>query len=197
MKNCKTISIIAVLTFLAVPSMAYFRDIGVGVRPTGMGGVYVAISDDANAVLWNASGIAQASKQEITAMYSALYTGLDAKLYIEETDKIGYHFISYIHPAYKNIGAFGFSWATFQSWFYDENTFSLSVVVADDQHLSLGVTLPEKLPGLLAEGRDPAEPRRVARDHDDGIIHRVRPLRVDRGPSASQAALAGWRWRGT
>lgn len=141
MKNRGIIPIIITLTFLAVPSMAYFKDIGVGVRPTGMGGVYVAISDDANAVLWNASGIAQTSKQEITAMYSALYTGLDAKLYTEDTDQIGYHFVSYVHPIYRNIGAFGLSWATFQSRFYDENTFSLSYARNTIKNLYAGLNL--------------------------------------------------------
>lgn len=121
--------------------MAYFKDIGAGVRPIGMGGVYVAISDDANAVLWNASGIAQISKQEITAMYSALYTGLNAKLYTEDVDEMGYHFISYVHPIYKNIGAFAFSWATFQSQFYDENIFSLSYARNIIKNLSTGLNL--------------------------------------------------------
>ena len=36
-----------------------FLKIGVGARPAGMGGSFVAVADDANALFWNAAGIAR------------------------------------------------------------------------------------------------------------------------------------------
>ena len=36
-----------------------FLKIGVGARAAGMGGAYVAMTDDATAVFWNAAGIAR------------------------------------------------------------------------------------------------------------------------------------------
>jgi len=115
--------------FLITPSFGYFKEIGSGARPLGMAGAYTAVVDDGNAVFWNAAGLAQLKKQELYAMYSLLYTGLNAKLYDGEefqTDQLGCHFISYANPSKQKIGTFGFSWATFQSRFYEENTFLLS-----------------------------------------------------------------------
>jgi len=115
--------LIALLTVVA-PAQAYFKDLGVGARPLGMGGAYVATADDGNAVLWNASGLAQLDRHEITTMFSALYAGLEAKLYNEKTDLLGYHFIGYVYPSLW--GSFALSWNTFQSQVYDESTLCLS-----------------------------------------------------------------------
>jgi len=114
---------------IASPASGYFKEIGSGARPLGMAGAYTAIADDANAVFWNAAGLAQLKKQELCAMYSILYAGLNAKLYDGEkfqTEQLGCHLISYALPSKEEIGNFGFSWATFQSQFYEENTFLLS-----------------------------------------------------------------------
>jgi hypothetical protein len=118
--------VFAVVFLLAgrTSAQAYFKDLGVGARPMGMGGAYVAAADDGNAALWNAAGLAQLHRQEVTAMFAALYVGLGAKLHNEETDLLGYHFVGYIYPS--KWGSFALSWNTFQSYFYDENTFCLS-----------------------------------------------------------------------
>jgi len=110
--------------FFGIPSYSYFKNLGAGARPMGMGGAYTAVADDANAPFWNPSGLAQLEKHELTAMFSALYVGLDAKLYNEKTDQLGYHFICYAHP--WSSGCFAISWSTFQSQIYDESIFCLS-----------------------------------------------------------------------
>jgi len=49
---------------------AAFLKIGVGARPLGMGGGYIAIADDVNAIYWNPGGLAQLTKREISAMHN-------------------------------------------------------------------------------------------------------------------------------
>ena len=154
-------AVIALLA-LGASAQAYFKDLGIGARPLGMGGAYVAAADDGNAVLWNAAGLAQLKRQEIIAMFAALYVGLGAKLYNEETDQLGYHFVGYVYPA--EYGSFAFSWSAFQSHIYDESTFCLSYARKLNEHLYTGLNL--KRPGWSIEGN---EYTRLDRDiPDDG-----------------------------
>ena len=44
-----------------------------GTRPFGMGGAFVAIADDANAINWNPSGLPGLRRKEFTSTYSNLY----------------------------------------------------------------------------------------------------------------------------
>lgn len=44
-------------------------DLKIGVRPQGMGGAFVSISDDANAIYWNPAGLAQISFAEVSFMH--------------------------------------------------------------------------------------------------------------------------------
>ena len=153
---------LAVIVLLAMGAsvQAYFRDLGVGARPLGMGGAYVAAADDGNAVLWNAAGLAQLDRQEIIAMFASLYAGLGAKLYNEETDQLGYHFVGYVYPS--KWGSFALSWSTFQSYLYDESIFCLSYGRRLNEHLYAGLNL--KRPGWSVEGNEYA---RLDRDIPD------------------------------
>ncbi|MFC1715443.1 hypothetical protein ACFL6S_17370 [Candidatus Poribacteria bacterium] len=146
----KLIIISIALLIAAASAQAYLKDLGVGARPLGMGGAYVAAADDGNAILWNAAGLAQIKRHEITSMYSSLYKGLDGTLYNEETDSLGYHFIGYVYPAGR--GSFGFSWSTFQSHFYDESTFCISYGRKLKKRLYAGLSL--KRPGWKIEGNE-------------------------------------------
>lgn len=56
---------------------AQFLQIGVGSRATGMGGAYVAVSNDVSALYWNAAGIAQIKNNELLATHSEWLAGLD------------------------------------------------------------------------------------------------------------------------
>jgi hypothetical protein len=49
---------------------AAFVDIGYGARPMGMGGAFVALADDANAVLWNPAGLVLLNRTQLTGMYA-------------------------------------------------------------------------------------------------------------------------------
>jgi len=74
-----------------------FTYLGVGGRALGMGGSFVAISDDATAVYWNPAGLSGMKRVEIGLMHSTLY-GLDS-----------YDFIALASPV-KGWGNFGLCW---------------------------------------------------------------------------------------
>jgi hypothetical protein len=144
----KSILTLILLVIMNVSAQAYFKDIGVGVRPMGMGGAYTAVADDGNAVMWNVAGLGQLKKHELMLAYTSMYVGLEPTLYNSETDSLGYHFISYVSPL--GSGGVGLSWVTFQSSFYDENTICLSYGKKLIRNLYTGINL--KRAGWSIEG---------------------------------------------
>jgi outer membrane protein OmpA-like peptidoglycan-associated protein len=105
---------------------AGFQDSVAGVRPAGMGQAFVSVADDANTVLFNPAGFAQIQKLELIGMYSDLYSNLNPGLFTNETDRLGYNFISLGVPVSDQIGSFGMAWTNFTSTIYKENIFTLS-----------------------------------------------------------------------
>ena len=107
-------------------AVAAFPDLGVGVRPLGMGGAYIAVSDDSNATFWNAAGLTQIQSSEFTASYSILYAGLNAQLFNQDIDQLGYHFVSYAQPIGSPSNVVATSFLFFDSAFYQEQTYLFS-----------------------------------------------------------------------
>ncbi len=70
--------------------------IGVGARPLGMGGAYVAISDDVTSVYWNPAGLALMKMLQIHGMHSERFSGI-----------VNWDFIGFGMP-FKNNTAMGF-----------------------------------------------------------------------------------------
>jgi hypothetical protein len=56
---------------------AAFLKIGIGARPSGMGGAFVAIADDLNALYWNPAGLAQITRNEFSATYLQWFEGIN------------------------------------------------------------------------------------------------------------------------
>lgn len=75
---------------------AEFLLIGAGARPSAMGGAFVSVADDINAVQWNPAGMAMIRGREITATHSKWLSG------------INYGFVGYSHSGGKS-GSFGIS----------------------------------------------------------------------------------------
>lgn len=76
---------------------AYLK-IGVGARALGMGGAFVAVSDDGSASFWNPAGLVQLNKNSITTMHSVLK--------FERT----YNFINFVRPIKSKNSAWGISY---------------------------------------------------------------------------------------
>lgn len=55
---------------------AFFQTAGQGVRPSSMGGAFVALADDANSVWYNPAGLARLRNAEVTLTYAMPFTGL-------------------------------------------------------------------------------------------------------------------------
>ncbi|MFH1415145.1 MAG: PorV/PorQ family protein [Elusimicrobiota bacterium] len=79
----------------AVKSGANFLKFGIGARPLGMGGAYVAVADDVNALWWNPAGIAVMKDREITLMHN------------EVGEDVYHQFLAYTQPVTKLRGNIG------------------------------------------------------------------------------------------
>jgi len=113
-----------------------FARIGVGARPLGMGGAFVAVADDANSVYWNPAGLTSLKGMEFTSMYS------------QQLGIIDYNFLAFASP-FENIGNFGISWIGLSAdtiyssgvGTYSENTIAISYGREVIPNLSVGVNL--------------------------------------------------------
>jgi hypothetical protein len=149
----KRATFLTVLLAVCAPVQAAFLDDGWGARPIGMGGAFTAIADDANAPLYNPAGLVQVQSNELTAMYSVLYSGLT--LYSGndttggDTVHLGQNYLAYVSKPIDHIGSFGVTWANFNvSHLYREDTVALSyartlgdLIPALENNLSLGLNL--------------------------------------------------------
>ncbi len=103
MKHLLRVCIATVLVFSAVDvkaqqvskvgtTAAEFLKIGVGSRATGMGGAYVAVSDDASALYWNPAGIAKIENNEILTTHNRWIGDLNFNFIgaVFNFDKIGH-----------------------------------------------------------------------------------------------------------
>ena len=68
--------ILLALALLLVPSSASSNFVSpeVGARPLAVGGAFVAVADDANAVVWNPAGLTQKISFELTGMINRVYS---------------------------------------------------------------------------------------------------------------------------
>ncbi|HGJ66117.1 TPA: PorV/PorQ family protein [bacterium] len=99
------VTYIICLLFLFISISAYgaekyageFLSLGVGARALGMGGSFVAVSDDATSAYWNPAGLGGLDRTELAFMHTGLY-GLDK-----------YDFVNVVHP-FSKAGTLGISW---------------------------------------------------------------------------------------
>lgn len=62
--------VLALVLCWTTRARAAFNDIITGARPQGMGGAFVAVADDANALYWNPAGLTQLDSAEVTFMHA-------------------------------------------------------------------------------------------------------------------------------
>jgi hypothetical protein len=122
---------------------AAFDDLQLGVRPQGMGGAFVAVADDANALAWNPAGTVQLARQEATFMHG-VYGGVDGL----SLDYLGYVFpmrYSALGLAWSNLGATLEEGQNAQTSGYGESTltlnYSLDPAIFSPDQLLLGVNV--------------------------------------------------------
>ncbi len=127
----KSLIIFLILIAYSGTSFASFEDIGIGSRPFGMGGAFVAIADDANAPMYNPAGIDFIKKPELGFTYLNMISGV-----------VNYNYASIIAPLGK-IGGFGLSFGMLseESSVYSDKSIAFSYAKRLIENLSLGVNL--------------------------------------------------------
>ena len=110
------ISAIGLLILCTGGAVAAFNDIGVGARPLGMGGAFVALADDGNAANYNAAGLGYINAAHLSMTTAQRFRGL-----------INYNHIGGVLPL-GSVGSFGASIGILSedSEVYKEQTITVS-----------------------------------------------------------------------
>ncbi len=136
-----TLHILLLITlFFPTAGSATFNDIGVGARPLGLGGAFVALADDSNAASYNAAGLGYIDAIQIGATRAQRFNGL-----------ITYNSVSGIIP-FGRIGSLGASLGILaeDSEIYQEQVIRISYGNALFKQLAIGANL--KLFGTSFDG---------------------------------------------
>ena len=125
------ISTIGLLILCAGGAVAAFNDIGVGARPLGMGGAFVALADDGNAASHNAAGLGYINVPHLSMTTAQRFKGL-----------INYNHIGGVLPL-RSVGSFGASIGILSedSEVYKEQTITISYGKTVFQEFALGLNL--------------------------------------------------------
>lgn len=123
--------ILSGLLFFTASANGAFNDIGVGARPLGLGGAFVALADDSNAANYNAAGLAYIDEIQIGATYAQRFNGL-----------VNYNTISGIVPI-GSIGTLGGNIGILSenSEIYQEQSIRITYGRKLFQQMSLGLNL--------------------------------------------------------
>ena len=102
MKNSGAVLLVAVMLLTFAPAGAEdlshipgaFVDIGYGARPMGMGGAFVGLADDRNAVMWNPAGLLKSDGYGISMMWAKQlgfvpYNYFSFSMPVKETYRLG------------------------------------------------------------------------------------------------------------
>ena len=130
MKHIVHLILLAALLFPA-SAVATFNSIGVGARPLGLGGAFVALADDSNAADYNAAGLGYINEIHFGATHAQRFSGL-----------ITYNNISGVIP-FGRAGSLGASLGVLgeDSEIYREQTLRLSYGNALFKQLAIGANL--------------------------------------------------------
>ena len=128
MKYCYVLLLTLLFT---QPVSAAFNDIGVGARPLGLGGAFVALADDSNAANYNAAGLAYVNNIHLGATYAQRFSGL-----------VNYSIIASIIPVGR-VGTIGadVGFLSEDSGIYNEQTFRFSYAKTIIKQIGIGVNL--------------------------------------------------------
>ncbi len=77
-----------------------FLRMGIGARPLGMGGAFVALADDGTAAFWNPAGLGQLDKPQLASMYT--------RMSLDRT----HHFVGYAQPI-RGFATISISWLNY------------------------------------------------------------------------------------
>ncbi|HIE26072.1 TPA: PorV/PorQ family protein [Candidatus Poribacteria bacterium] len=115
----------------SVPTYAAFNDIGVGARPLGLGGAFVAAADDGNAMRYNAGGLGYIDDIQLSLTYARHFSGL-----------INYNYAGIVIPL-GGAGSFGASFGLLSedAKIYKEQTITFAYSRRLLHQISTGINL--------------------------------------------------------
>jgi hypothetical protein len=125
---CAIGGLIGILTPM---TFAAFNDIGVGARPLGLGGAFVAMADDGNAANYNVAGLGYIDTVQVSATYAQQFKGL-----------INYSYVGGVLPL-ASAGTLGASIGILseKSEIYKERTMTVSYGKTFSPKFAIGVNL--------------------------------------------------------
>lgn len=107
------LAVAALCALLPEASFSGFASMEEGARASGMGGAFVAVSDDATAIFWNPAGLGQTYGLKLTGMRTRLYS----------VGELSEDCVAVTYSGWHRAG-FGFGWArTGLEGIYNENTY--------------------------------------------------------------------------
>lgn len=125
------ITVLIIILLCSGVAFAAFDDMGIGARPLGMGGAFVAIADDTNAPTHNPAGLGYIPKAAAGFTHVMMFSNV-----------VRYEYASVIVPLSK-IGTLGVSFGMLgeESGIYSEKTVALSYSNKLAKILSIGTNL--------------------------------------------------------
>lgn len=142
MKKILAVLLLTIVLVTAQKVQAAFDDTYWGVRALGMGGAFTAVSNDANAPLYNVAGTAFTAQNEVTLMGSRLFAGLEGV-------EIGANYAGFVHPIDPKYGTISFAWASISTpGLRREDTFNIGYARLLNDILRLDSEIVELSAGL-------------------------------------------------
>ncbi|MFH1416306.1 MAG: PorV/PorQ family protein [Elusimicrobiota bacterium] len=133
-----------------------FMSWGAGARSLGMGKAFVALADDSTATYWNPAGLANISRNEITALHAILWGGTV------------YDYVSYVHPT-SSGGTFGFSGTRlFLGGFEGRDAKNRKTHTFEDIQSAYGISYGQKVMEYLSIGANLKKMSHTLDDHASG-----------------------------
>ena len=139
----------------------------VGTRPLSMGGAFIAVADDANAITWNSAGLPGLRRTEFTSTYADLYAM-----------NINQSYFGFVRPFSDRI-ALGIDWSNLgfedSELMYSENKLNLALGIQAHRKFSFGLTLKYLMRDMQLDGTSYGKSSGIG--YDAGIIYQ--PLKTN------------------
>lgn len=137
----------------------------IGTRPLSMGGAFIAVADDANAITWNPAGLPGLRRTEFTSTYANLYA-MD----------ISQSYIGFVRPFSDKI-ALGFDWANVghddKELLFGEHKLNLAIGYQPHKLISLGLTAKYLMRDMQLDGTSYGKSSGIG--YDAGLL--IQPLK--------------------
>ena len=129
--------------FIVSLATAQYDQLFIGTRPLSMGGAFIAVADDANAITWNPAGLPGLRRTEFTSTYANLYNM-----------GITQSYVGFVKPFSDKV-ALGFDWSNIgyddDELSYGENKLNFAVGFQPNKLFSFGLTLKYLMRDMLLD----------------------------------------------